>query len=950
MTLLDPLWLLLFLPVAVMIGFWPAPNRILNLLRMSGLILVIFALAELSLKYSSRAGTIVVVADRSLSMPTGSDAQLKDTIDRVIPGMRGDDKIAVVSFGDNLSVDQAPQTAKFGGFTGEIDGDASNLADAIDQALGLIPPESPGRILVLSDGLFTGRDPLPAASKALSRNVAIDFRSLQRPSSSDLAVAKIDAPATVQPGEAFLITAWVQSPSAQKVSYELRRGETVVSRGEQELTIGLNRLTFRDVAKESGNQAYNLVVNGKVEDPALANNQAKLLVGVQGPKSILHVTQTGQSALGNLIRKGGLSVQSVKADQVNWTLEYLAKFSSVILENVPGEKLRNTGMDTVKSWVTQTGAGLMITGGRQSYGPGGYYQSPLEPIMPVSMELRQEHRKLSLAIVVVLDRSGSMALPVAGGKVKMDLADLGTASVLDLLNSSDEMGVIAVDSAPHVVHEISTLENKAPIRSKIMAIESMGGGIFIDEAMRAAGAMIAKAKSGTKHVILFSDAQDSEQPGDYAKIVEQMKKSGITVSVIGLGSPKDVDADLLRDIAKRGDGRIFFTDKAEELPRLFAQDTFVVARNTFIDEPTAVQATAALSTLTGKNFSLGAPVGGYNLCYIRPQATMGGITLDEYKAPLVAGWQAGAGRVLCFTGEADGKNAGAFAKWKDVGDFYTSLARWTNGAAAITANDVMVTQEVKNGINVISLHLDPNRTSDPFTGLPDVSSLYAVPGQSPRNEKKSVAWVGPDTLQIELPLRGIETSLSTVNIPGQNPIALAPVCLPYSPEFRPTDNRRGQVALERLASTTGGEERLELPSIWNQLPRKPRLVPLAPWLILISVCLLVLEVFERRTALLSNRSAKVLGNLSEWFNLGQRWIQSSPQKFSSPQARNLPESSKRTVLKPAPATTIKQSERALSVVESKPIPSASTVDSPAQSPQDMLEAMRQAKHKLRGRS
>ena len=101
-----------------------------------------------------------------------------------------------------------------------------------------------------------------------------------------------------------------------------------------------------------------------------------------------------------------------------WTLESLAKYSAVVLENVPAEKVGMRGMETLAAWVRETGAGLLMTGGRNSYGPGGYYKSPLEPIMPVSMELRNEHRKLSLAMVVALDRSGSMAVPVAGGKVK----------------------------------------------------------------------------------------------------------------------------------------------------------------------------------------------------------------------------------------------------------------------------------------------------------------------------------------------------------------------------------------------------------------------------------------------------------------------------------------------------------------------------------------------------
>ena len=97
-----------------------------------------------------------------------------------------------------------------------------------------------------------------------------------------------------------------------------------------------------------------------------------------------------------------------------------------------------------------------------------------------------------------------------------------------------------------------------------------------------------------------------------------------------------------------------FTDNPEELPRLFAQDTFVVARSTFLEEPTPIQTDGGLVSLTGKRFEAPPSIGGYNLCYLRPEASLAAVSVDEYKAPVVAAWQAGAGRALCYTGEADG--------------------------------------------------------------------------------------------------------------------------------------------------------------------------------------------------------------------------------------------------------------------------------------------------------
>src|SRR5262249_520132 len=155
----------------------------------------------------------------------------------------------------------------------------------------------------------------------------------------------------------------------------------------------------------------------------------------------------------------------------------------------------------------------------------------------------------------------------------------------------------------------------------------------------------------------FADASDAEEPGEYKELLAQCKEAGITVSVIGLGTPKDKDAELLRDIASRGNGRIFFTDKAEELPRLFAQDTFAAARNTFPDERTPITSTPGLALLTGRPFDLSQSIDGYNLCYLREGATLATRTLDDYRAPVVAAWRAGAGRVLCCTSEADGKYA-----------------------------------------------------------------------------------------------------------------------------------------------------------------------------------------------------------------------------------------------------------------------------------------------------
>jgi len=853
MTLFHPVWLVLAIPVLASLWIWKLPSRLLQALRAAVLLLLLLAMSGLAVKLPSRAGTVVVVADRSLSMPPGSEMAQKESVDLIQGAMGIKDQLGVVSFGQMSSVERSPQGGKFVGFVAEVGRDASNLAEAIETAISLIPQGTSGRILLLSDGRWTGKDPIGAASRATTRGIAIDYRPLQRASANDVAISRVDAPASVTPGESFMITGWVRSPIPQDVTFELLRGGQRLASGVRRVPSGISRLTFRDRAAEPGTHRYTLRIAGTGDDPVPENNAGKILVGIRGPRPILCVTSSGDSGLVRLLQAGGMNVKALPPASCRWSLEELSKFSSVLIENVPAEKISVSGMEHMAAWLTQTGAGLMITGGRNAYGPGGYFRSPLDPIMPVSMELRQEHRKLQLAIVVALDRSGSMAVPAGGGKTKMDLANLAAAQVLDILSAADEFGVVAVDSSPHVIAPLAPIKDKDRIREHILRIDSMGGGIFVYVALSTAARMLLSAESGTRHIILFADAADSEEPGEYRRLLEECRKANITVSVIGLGTPGDRDAQLLRDIARRGEGRCFFTNNPEELPRLFAQDTFVVARSTFLDDVTSFRLTGGLVASTGKRFGDPLPIGGYNLCYLRPAASLGAVTVDEYKAPILAWWHAGIGRVLCYTGEADGEYTGPLARWREVGNFFTSMARWTAGDSGNLPGDILVTQNVTKGICLVQLHLDPESEQPPFSGLPEVTTLRGTPGEKPSTDKAGMRWTSAHTLAVEIPLQSRETALSTVEVPGVGTVSLPPVCLPYSPEFKPEDIEKGLLTMERVALATGGTERLNLAGIWRDLPKIPRTADVGRWLLIAAAVLFLLEVLERRTGVLSVR-------------------------------------------------------------------------------------------------
>ena len=860
MNFLQPVWIILLIPLFLLLYFRRPSSVAVLILRTSVFLLVTTALMQPRIKMLSDKGMVLILADRSLSMPEKS-AEKESEIIRIIEKSRPSGlKTAVISFGENAAVDKSAKVPHFSGFSSIIDRTGTNLDNAVDLALSVIPEHTSAKILMLSDGCFTAGDPGGSGARLASAGISCDYRVIRRSSANDLSISSFQKPDSVDAGELFKVTAWFYTPMAGKVTYTLtRNGYRIIKRTET-FDSGMNKISFFDKGIKPGTVRYKLSISNQYKDPVPENNSAEFLIGVRGPRSVLHITNTENSPFGTMLKRGGINIESVKPEDFDSSIIGLSSYSCLILENISANQIGSEGLENIVSWVEESGAGLMMTGGKNSYALGGYYNSPLEKILPVSMELKQEHRKFAVAIVVVLDRSGSMGMQVPGGQTKMDLANISTVQVFDLLSPFDEFGVIAVDSSPHKVLELkSKQEVSGYARPKISHIQSMGGGIFIYEALASAVGMVSEGKSANKHIILFADASDSEQPGEYKELLKKAYDAGITVSVIGLGKPSDCDAELLKNIAELGHGQCYFTENAHELPRLFAQDTFIVARNSFLTDPVKVSFTVDAQMLSPENFGTGFSVGGYNINYLKPGANIGAVTTDENKAPVTAFRYAGAGRVLCFTGEVNGKYTPPLDKWEHFGDYFTSLTSWISATPDSLGNNMVLSCQTIRSVYNIRIHLDPDRDSDPFTARPFVKVIVSGDGgQGPETVRKEFEWEDADTLKVKLNLRSGRTYLPTVFAEGRKE-TLPPVCLPFLQEFN-IDPAGGEAALKSIASISGGKEISDFSEVWKDIPEKIQNYSLAEWLILFAVLLFFLEILERRTLLLSYVYGRYLRN------------------------------------------------------------------------------------------
>ncbi|HXY36879.1 MAG TPA: vWA domain-containing protein, partial [Planctomycetaceae bacterium] len=707
--------LLLAIPVGIAYARLSRARGVTAWLRIALLAVLVAALAGPRLDLGGKGIDVVVVADRSRSMPPASQDSVLALIHDLERNRKPGDRLAVVTFGGKAQIEHPlSENSSLGSYSKEIFPDGSDLAEAISTSLNLVDKNRPARILVLSDGEANGADPLSAARRAREEGVPIDFRPFERSRLGDVAVESIQLPDSVAPREPFQFTVDIYADRDVHGKVRVLRGSQVIARRETDFVTGRNRLTFRDLLEQGGMQPYRVEVDVP-GDPLAENNVGSGVVFVDAGPRVLVLNGDGkEGALGRALKSAHIPVDVAPAGKALVSPDALDRYRAIVVENVPASALGRVRMEHLAQFVEDLGGGFLLTGGERSFGVGGYFKSPLDPLLPVSMELRHEHRKNRVAIAIALDRSGSMAVPIGRVKTKMDLADLGTAECVRLLSASDMVSVIAVDTVAHIIQPMGPVEDPEAICSKVLKIDSAGGGIFIYDALVAAGEQLTKAEDyTTRHIILFADANDSEKPDDYKTLIRKFADGGITVSVIGLGTDHDSDSELLKDIAKRGGGEVMFANDPLELPRLFTQDTMNIARNTFIkkddNQPQGIPGRLlSEARLMGELGSGPFPnVDGYNLCYLKPEATPAVVSADEYQAPWSAFWYHGLGRVAALTLEVDGSYSGQFGHWNKANDFLITHVRWLLGSAS--PDDVFLRIDRAGEDAVATVELDPDR-------------------------------------------------------------------------------------------------------------------------------------------------------------------------------------------------------------------------------------------------
>jgi len=793
-------------------------RRLLLAARMAALSLVALAVAGVPLPMLDRSQNIAIVAGPNLGVG-GNEAALFGRIAAAADRDRasgGDPRLGIVAMGANSHIvaelgaasDHDPVAEPSATAT------AADLENALTVAAAMLPADEAGRIVVAFDGNETRGNAARIVPSLVERGVKVDVLPLTRLAAGEVLVEKVAAPERIYAGDTFPLQAVIYSHGrSQAMIRVLKDGDVIVER-PLEFIGGRSRIETIVPAAAPGRMRYEVAVSAS-GDIFAQNNRNGIVIDVAPAPQVLIVAP--QPAWAEVFAKA-LAVQDIKTKIVEpkrapfYLKDWLA-YSAIVLMNVPAIDLATLQQELIEKAVAEHGRGLLLLGGENSFGPGGYYETPLERVSPLSSRVPRDAPRVALAFV--LDRSGSMQRN-EGGATRLDIAKQATISAIRLLHPESLIAIVVFDSEAKVLLPLRPAKDSAAVMQALQALEP-GGGTAIYPGLVEALHQLQGIDAMAKHIVVMSDGLT--QPGDFPGILKAISDQAISVSTVAIGD--GADPVRLEEIARIGKGAFHATQDFKALPSILSQEALLLSGKP-VEERSATPSWVARNAefFAGLPDKL-PPLAGYVLTTRKPQADLHLVVHDEKlePVPLLASWRYGNGRVVALTTQG----AGAWTKeWQAMAE-YPLLWSQTVRHILSGTGEGLFPHLVRHGDEVEAYVDALNPEGVPREGLKITASL-AGPGMAPEaGMPLALSEVSPGRYHGRFTLdRPGEFNL---HVATDQAAAEAPLLVSYPAlyEFTRTDPN-GLVA---LAATTGGRMLASEDQIFTG--REPRWVARALW-------------------------------------------------------------------------------------------------------------------------
>ncbi|HEY7220807.1 MAG TPA: VWA domain-containing protein [Candidatus Binatia bacterium] len=680
-------------------------------------------------------------------------------------------------------------------FNSRLDRDETDIQAALQAALAQVGEGRQGKILLISDGNENRGETSRVVPLLRTQGVQVWTLpvSLSR-GRNEVYLSDLTLPRQVDSAESYEIRGSIESTREAPARIRLLRDG--VLRGERDVLLkaGTNSVAFRDSVTERGNHSYELLVEAP-DDTLAENNLLQGVVTVKGPPRVLVLSGQAESqrVISKVLQVQGYAVVEASPSTHSLSLSELSAYDLLVLDNVPAFQLSYAKMEAVEKYVRDLGGGLLVIGGSQSYGAGGYFRTPLERILPVDMRPPARLEMPHVALLFVLDKSGSMG---AGGEgsTKLDLAKAAAIAAADIMNPTDQVGILAFDASWDWTLPFRQVGKGEWISERLSSLES-DGGTDLYKAMLEAYRGIAAKQAAIKHVIVLSDGLTDK--ADFHSLAARMARDGITVSTVSVGN--DADVQLMADIAKDGKGRGYVALDPQTIPQIFTTETLLISRDLLVEKTVQPRVVASTGPLKGVVPNPLPALRGYVLTYPKPRAEL---LMRVDKDPLLIAWRYGVGRVMAFTSDLSGRWGKDWVAWQGFPQWASQIARDTMRKIL----DAKVRTDFHSDGDSVKVVTDMVSRDGKFLNFLNLKANVTAPNQASQEQTLRQTAPGRYEGSFTPAARGIhfvtlfaEGSATQVPIP----MATVPYVSPYPREYR--ELKPNLALLSRLAEETGGE-------------------------------------------------------------------------------------------------------------------------------------------------
>ncbi len=869
--------------------------------RLLAITLIVAALAEPSLRKESHDVGVTVIVDASRSIPAGAQEQIDAYIANAQEGSRRpDDELGIITAAENAytqaSVSRATTTIDRQ-FIGATDG--TNLMEAVSLAIASAPDSVANRFVLITDGNETDGSLLRAAQAARSKGIPIDVLPVEFAYSDEVIVEGVQTPANVRVGEtiALKVVLTATTPAAGRLlisqegtlidinaSDESELGKIVeLSKGRNVLTVAVavtrpGALTYEAVFEPLTGLTASGDSTGTLGDSIPENNKGSAITFVNSEGTVLIVADDPNEAVKfeDVLAGAEVRAERVNSSQFPTSLPALASYEAVVLLNQSAYAYSSAQQELMRQYVHDTGGGLVMIGGPESFGAGGWIGSPLADALPIRLDPPQKRQMPRGALALVIH---SVEIPrgVYYGKEICNAA-VDALSRLDLVGIIEYQGLGGTDW----VYPLSVVGDRGGVKRAIQNL-TFGDMPSFDPSLQLALSGLTNAAAGQKHCIVISDGD----PSLSRALLRDFKAAGITISAVGVNPHSASDTATLRTMARVTGGTYYdvSNNALSTLPQIFIKEAQTIRRALIWEGEPFSPARTGVPTETMRGISAVPAINGYIVAAEREGLSL--VTLrGKEEDPIAAQWQYGLGKVVTFTSDASTRWAPAWVGWPGFDQFWEQHIRWTmrpSGSATMRVS----TENVGDKTRVIIEAFDAEGSRLNFADFQARASTPTGAGVP-----VEVQQVGPGRYEGEFSTA--DAGAYVVNLQYRAPdgsggvvegSAQAAVTRPFADEFKALETNLP--LLKQVASVTGGRELPADPTLADLWTRQGLTMPVAltpAWLLfaIIGIGVFLTDVAVRRVRI---SPAMVMGFVRRGASKESRSGEASTQAMRAARSR-----------------------------------------------------------------